>query len=112
MVLTYNNYGGKFAVQLPTLLVLSLPSEVDIPKEVCDPDSIVSRVKGQIPKDQQPEEFHDNQTPSASNIPSAQRSVPSTQHSLAIEVVRQKKVYHVPEAKTRNKPYLLQHKFR
>ena len=74
------------------------PSEVDIPKEVCDPDSIVSRVKGQISKDQQPEEFHDNQTPSASNIPSAQRSVPSTQHSLAIEVVRQKKVYHVPEA--------------
>ena len=76
------------------------PSEVDIPKEVCDPDSIpvVSRVKGQISKDQQPEEFHDNQTPSASNIPSTQRSVPSTQHSLAIEVVRQKKIYHVPEA--------------
>jgi hypothetical protein len=67
---------------------------------VCDPDSIpvVSRVKGQISKDQQPEEFHDNQTPSASNIPSAQRSVPSTQHSLAIEVVRQKKVSHFPEA--------------
>ena len=67
---------------------------------MCDPDSIpvVSRVKGQISKDQQPEEFHDNQTPSASNIPSAQRSVPSTQHSLAIEVVRQKKVSHFPEA--------------
>jgi len=73
-------------------------SEVDILKEVCDPDSIVSRVKGKISKDQQPEEFHDNQAPSTSNIPSAQRSVPSTQRSLAIEVVRQKKVYHTPEA--------------
>jgi hypothetical protein len=31
------------------------PSEVDIPKEVCDPERIVSRVKGQQSKDQQPE---------------------------------------------------------
>jgi hypothetical protein len=39
---------GNYSLKQRHMNAFIDPSEVDIPKEVCDPDSIVSRVKGQI----------------------------------------------------------------
>jgi hypothetical protein len=46
---------GNYSLQQRHMNAFIVQSEVDIPKEVCDPDRIGSRVKGQISKDQQAE---------------------------------------------------------
>ena len=46
---------GNYSLQQRHMNAFIVQSEVDIPKEVCDPERIVSHVKGQQSKDQQPE---------------------------------------------------------
>jgi len=64
---------------------------------VCHPDEIIELVKGETDNDNQ---IEDEIPTNATSIEDRAKSESTSQRSLSIATVRQKRVHHVPEAGT------------